>query len=218
MNYYNSDDACVIKKNMIFRNQLIYKINTLNKFYKINFFFNFIDNKLYIKYNYIILSIDLFYNFFFKKKFNNLVLLFPTLSYLNIRKYFLTNSLKFNININKELLWFVFIEIINFLKKNMLGYKIKLKFLGLGFNVIKLSDNIFKFFLASSVNIYMFVPNYIKMQYIINEKSIVIFGLEPNYVNNIASIFLLLLNISVYRIFGIVRLGKIIRLKIGKKR
>lgn len=106
-----------------------------------------------------------------------------------------------------------------FLNKHLsLGYYTELDLLGLGYKIKKINDYLFRFFWGYATFLYFFVPKGVVVQCSFEPKRIIVFGVSPDRVNSVASYFLLLKPISKYRLLGITKPGKIIRLRAGKQR
>jgi ribosomal protein L6P/L9E len=98
------------------------------------------------------------------------------------------------------------------------GFFIEMELIGLGFRIKKIIPSVYRFFWGYANYVYLFTPKEIMLEYAAEERSIFFFSLDSILVNNFATYLMLLKKLSVYRVTGFVKPGKIILLNSGKQR
>lgn len=98
------------------------------------------------------------------------------------------------------------------------GFFLEMELVGLGFRIRKIMPAVYRFFWGYANYVYLFAPKEILVEYAVEERAIFLFSLDAQLVNNFATYLMLLKKLSVYRVTGFVKPGKIIRLNSGKQR
>jgi ribosomal protein L6P/L9E len=119
---------------------------------------------------------------------------------------------------DSEQFWNLFWKILSLNQNTLRGFFTELELIGLGFRIKKITNTLYRFFWGHANYVYLFVPNSVLVEYSHDERLIFFFSIDIEAVNQIVSYLLLLRKLSVYRVTGFVRPGKIIRLNSGKQR
>lgn len=176
-----------------------------------DFFFCFLNNTVYTRIGYVWLKQVFLLNtsFFYLDIFHN--------SYVYNKKKF-NSFIIFKILNNLLFFWKFFWNFFVFQRSNLIGFFTELELIGLGYRIKKINNFIYKFFCGFSNYFYLFTSSLISIEYDIDKRLIFFFSNSASLVNGLVSQLLLLKKLSIYRINGILRVGKLIRLKSGKQR
>lgn len=118
----------------------------------------------------------------------------------------------------KGLFYAVFWQLFSMDRRVTVGYFVELELIGLGFRVKKITNLLYRFFWGHANYLYFFVPKGVLVQHSFMFRKLFVFGVNHSLVNDLSSFFLLLKKLNAYRITGMLRPGKMIRLNSGKQR
>lgn len=93
-----------------------------------------------------------------------------------------------------------------------------MELIGLGFRIRKITSRVYRFFWGHANYVYLFTPSTALVEYDHDNRMIFLFSAHVSVVNDLASYLMILKRLSVYRVAGFVRPGRIIRLNSGKQR